>query len=138
VSSQPSPCILLVECDIIVRNPLAEYLRECGYRVLEAVNAAEARKLLGVADDISLVLADGDGPEGGGFVLQSWIRENYPHIAVILAGSTARAVEKAGEICKAGPAVSRPYHHQSVLDTIRRLLAARDRNRSGTSGGQRR
>jgi DNA-binding NtrC family response regulator len=120
-----------------VRNPLAEYLRECGYRVLEAVHAAEARELLAAADDISIVLADGNAPEGGGFVLQAWIRENYPHIEVILAGSVTRAVEKAGAICKDGPAVSRPYHHQSVLDTIRRLLAARDRNRSGSCSGQR-
>jgi DNA-binding NtrC family response regulator len=132
VSPQPPPCILLVECDIIVRNPLAEYLRECGYRVLEAVHAAEARKVLDAADDISIVLADGDVPEGGGFLLQAWIRENYPHIEVILAGSVTRAVEKAGDICREGPAVSRPYHHQSVLNTIRRLLAARDRNRFGS------
>jgi DNA-binding NtrC family response regulator len=125
------PCILLVECDIIVRNPLAEYLRSCGYRVLEAVNAAEARELLGAADDIILVLADGDVPEAGGFALQAWICKNYPDIEVILAGSITRAVEKAGDICKAGPAVSRPYHHQSVLDTIRRLLAARQRNKPG-------
>jgi DNA-binding NtrC family response regulator len=137
VSPQQSPCILLVECDIIVRNPLAEYLRDCGYRVLEAVNAAEARKLLDAAGDISLVLADGDAPEGGGFVLQAWIRENFPRIQVILAGSIMRAVEKARDICKDGPAVSKPYHHQSVLDTIRRRLAARDRKRSGSCGGQR-
>jgi DNA-binding NtrC family response regulator len=120
----------------MVRNPLAEYLRDCGYRVLEAVNAAEARKLLSAADDISLVLADGDVPEGGGFLLQAWIRENYPRIEVVLAGSISRAVEKAGDICKDGPAVSKHYHHQSVLDTIRRLLAARDRNRSDSRGGQ--
>jgi hypothetical protein len=25
------PCILIVEQDLLVRNPLAEYLRECGY-----------------------------------------------------------------------------------------------------------
>jgi DNA-binding NtrC family response regulator len=123
-----------VERDVIVRSPLAEYLRDCGYRVLEAVNAAEARALLGAADDITLVLADGDVPEAGGFVLQAWIRDNYPDIEVMLAGSVAKAVEKAGDICKDGPAVSWPYHHRSVLDTIRRLLAARDRNKRGSSG----
>ena len=123
----PAPRILLVERDIIVRSPLAEYLRDCGYRVLEAVNAAEARAVLGVVDDITLVLTDGDAPEGGGFVLQAWIRQNYPGIEVVLAGSTMRVVQKAGDICKDGPAKSVPYHHQTVLDTIRRLLAARDR-----------
>jgi DNA-binding response OmpR family regulator len=35
--------ILVVERDILVRQPLAQYLRDCGYRVLEAVNAVEAR-----------------------------------------------------------------------------------------------
>jgi DNA-binding NtrC family response regulator len=124
---------LLVERDIIVRSPLAEYLRECGYRVLEAVTTAEARELLGAADDISLVLAEGDVPEDGGFVLRAWIRENYPDIDVILAGSVTRAVEKAGDICRDGPAISKPYHHQFVLDTIRRLLAARNRATPGTS-----
>jgi DNA-binding NtrC family response regulator len=114
-----------------VRSPLAEYLRECGYRVLEAVNTAEARELLGAADDISLVLAEGDAPEDGGFVLQAWIRNNYPDIEVILAGSVTRAAERAGDICRDGPAVSKPYHHQFVLNTIRRLLATRDRTKPG-------
>ena len=134
MNPSPAPRILLVERDIIVRSPLAEYLRDCGYRVLEAVNAAEARSVLGVADDITLVLTDGDAPEGGGFILQAWIRENHPNIEVVLAGSTMRVVEKAGDICKDGPAGSVPYHHQTVLDTIRRLLAARDR--SAASGSQ--
>jgi DNA-binding NtrC family response regulator len=117
-----------------VRSPLAEYLRECGYRVLEAVNAAEARQVLGSVEDISLVFAEGDAPDGGGMLLRAWMRENCSGIEVILAGSVARAVEKAGDICSDGPAVSKPYHHQHVLDSVRRLLAARDRSRHGTSG----
>jgi DNA-binding NtrC family response regulator len=102
--------------------------------VLEAVDAAEARAVLGAVDEISLVLAEGAAPEDGGFVLQAWIRENYPDIDVILAGSVTRAVEKAGDICRHGPALAKPYHHQFVLDTIRRLLAARDRGKPRTSG----
>jgi DNA-binding NtrC family response regulator len=97
--------------------------------VLEAINAAEARELLAATDNIALVLVDGDAPDDGGFVLRAWIRENYPDIEVILAGSVTRAVEKAGDICRDGPAISKPFHHQFVLDTIRRLLAARERNK---------
>ena len=55
MNAQPRPCILLVECDIVVRSPLAEYLRECGYRVLEAVNTIEARELLGSLRPIAIV-----------------------------------------------------------------------------------
>jgi hypothetical protein len=36
--------------------------------VLESVNATEARQLLGLATDISFVLAGGDAPDGGGMV----------------------------------------------------------------------
>jgi hypothetical protein len=40
------PCILIVEQDLLVRTPLAEYLRECGYLMLEASSAGDARTLL--------------------------------------------------------------------------------------------
>ena len=33
-----SPVVLLVDDDIIVPHPLAEYLRECGFTVFEASN----------------------------------------------------------------------------------------------------
>ena len=36
------PTLLIVESDILVRHPIAEYLRECGYKVLEAGNTDEA------------------------------------------------------------------------------------------------
>ena len=39
-------CILIVEEDLLVRTPLAEYLRECGYLVLEASSTRDARILL--------------------------------------------------------------------------------------------
>ena len=42
----PRPIILLVEDDILVRHPLADYLRECGFTVVEAVNGAEAKAVI--------------------------------------------------------------------------------------------
>lgn len=120
--------MLLLESDVLVRHPLAEYLRDCGYRVLEASNTAEARRLLG--DDgrsVGVVLADVDAPEEGRFALAAWIRRSCPTTEVVLAGSVARAAEKAGDLCEAGPALTRPYDHRQVLDHIRQLRAARER-----------
>ena len=37
---------ILVEGDIVVRHPLAEYLRECGFTVFEASNGDEAKRAL--------------------------------------------------------------------------------------------
>jgi DNA-binding response OmpR family regulator len=118
--------ILIVDADVLVRTPLAEYLRECGYQVLEAANALEAKELLNDnARPIDIVLADvGTGDESG-FVLARWIREHLPGLRVLLAGTIVASVEKAGDLCKDGPALSKPFDHRVVLDRIQRLLAAR-------------
>jgi DNA-binding NtrC family response regulator len=127
----PEQCILIVEPDILVRSPLAAYLRECGFRVIEAIDAKEAREFLSDGSrQIDVVLADVDMNGESGFALAAWIRGNRPGIEVVLAGTVAKAAEKAGDLCRDGPALSKPYDHQLVLDHIRRLLAARDRNKS--------
>ncbi|HVJ52327.1 MAG TPA: response regulator [Aliidongia sp.] len=126
------PAILIVDSDILVRHPLAEYLRECGYHVLEASTAAEARTFIADAEvSIDAVLADVAGPGEGGFALASWIRANHPHIEIALAGTLDKAAQKAGDLCREGPTLTKPYDHQFILDHIRRLLAARDQRRGG-------
>jgi DNA-binding response OmpR family regulator len=121
--------VLLVEGDIIVRHPLAEYLRECGFTVFEAANGDEAMRALKTPElGIEFVLADMTTP-GSGFSLRHWIRtENLP-VEVILAGSIAKAVDHAGSLCKEGPALAKPYDHHLVLDQIRQAVARRDRNK---------
>lgn len=120
-------CILIVEAEVLIRQPLAEYLRECGYHVVEAVNDDEARQFLTEGDiAVDVVLSDVDIP-GGGFALKSWAKENCPGTHVVLAGTVASAAEKAGDLCEEGPAVRKPYEHKFVLDRIKRLLAAKDR-----------
>lgn len=118
--------VLVVESDILIRSPLSEYLRECGYHVLEAGGATEARRHVEVAaNSIDVILADVAGD--GGFALATWVRDAHPGVAVVLAGSVDKAAEKAGDLCEEGPAISKPYDHQLVLDRIRRMLASRER-----------
>lgn len=125
-------CIVIVESDVLARNPLAEYLRDCGYVVLEACNADEARLLLGQEPNpVDIVLVDVDMPGENGFALAAWIRSNHSDIEVVLVGTVAKAVDEAGDLCKEGPALTKPYDHKFVLDHIRRLQAARKRNARG-------
>jgi len=122
-------CVLIVEADLLVRHPLAEFLRECGYMVLEAGNAAEARTLL--SDDgrsADVVLADASPKDESGFILRAWIATHCPGVEVILAGSEMSAASAAGDLCEK-PGLKKPYDHQLVLRHIRRLQAARDRAR---------
>jgi DNA-binding response OmpR family regulator len=119
--------VLILEGDILVRNPLAEYLRECGYKVIEASNADQARQVLGAATSrIDVLFASVNGDDGA-FALARWVRSQHPGVEVILAGTIRTAVEKAGDLCGEGPALSKPYDHRLVYERIRRLLAARAR-----------
>ena len=124
-------CVLLVDAEELVRTPLAQYLRECGYRVLEAINSDEAQRLLSESSQtIDIVLADIQTLGSGGFAFATWVRQNKPGIRVLSAGTIAAAARKAGDLCEEEPPIRKPYDHQLVLDRIRRLLAERDRNRN--------
>jgi DNA-binding NtrC family response regulator len=118
--------ILVVEDDILVRTPIAQYLRDCGYKVVEASNADEAMQvLLHQVMPVDVVFSDVEMPGSvDGFGLAKWIREHRPGLEVLLAGTVPRAVESAKDLCEHGP-VPKPYDAQVVHNHIRRLLAAR-------------
>jgi DNA-binding NtrC family response regulator len=118
--------ILVVEDDVLVRMPIAQYLRDCGYKVIEAVNADEAMTVLLHRETVvDVVFSDIEMPGSvDGFGLAKWVREHRPGLDIVLAGTVPRSVEAAKELCNDGP-VPKPYDAQSVHDHIRRLLAAR-------------
>jgi len=118
--------ILVVEDDVLVRMPIAQYLRDCGYKVIEAANADEATTvLLHHETPVDIVFSDIDMPGSmDGFGLAKWIREHRPGLDIILAGTVPRAVNAAKELCDDGP-LPKPYEPQAVHDRVRRLLATR-------------
>ena len=131
-------CVMIVEADILVRHPLAEYLRECGYKVIETFDADEARQLLGgdlPSVEIDIVLADANDAGDGRFWAGRWDTRVLSGCRAgrLLAGSIAGAAEKAGDICKEGPALDEAHDHKQVLEHIHRLVAARDRCGAGRS-----
>jgi CheY-like chemotaxis protein len=118
--------VLVVESDILVRQPIAAYLRDCGYRVLEAVNGTEAREYLAGgrhAVDVALIGVK-SVPTESGFALASWVRLKHPRVKVLLGGTVANVLQLAGELCDESPHGSLDY--RAVLDHIRRLLATRE------------
>ena len=122
-----SPCILVVEGDVLIRQPICAYLRECGYLVLEAASTDEASLILNKGKAIvDIILADVNAPGSiNGFALAVWLRTNRPAIKVLLAGSVATATAEAADLCEDGPRLTRPYDRQILLDRIKRSLAAR-------------
>ena len=118
--------VLLVEDEVLVRMPIAEYLRDCGYKVIEAVNADEAMAVLLHKDTVvDIVFSDIEMPGAiDGFGLAKWIREHRPGLDVLLAGTVPRTVQNAQQLCEQG-SVPKPYDAQIVRDHIKRLLDAR-------------
>ena len=123
------PGVLVVDADVLVRHVIAEYLRHCGYRVVEAASTDEAESLLATGEvSVDVVLADAQAPGARtGFGFARWMREAYPDLDVVLAGAPSQAAEQAATLCEEGPHLSRPYEPQHVVDYIKRLRAARDR-----------
>lgn len=118
--------ILVVEDDVFARMVISDYLRQCGYRVIEAANADEAVTLIkhtGVKIDVVFTVLHLPGSIDG-FGLATWIRKNQPDLDVVLAGSLSREADAAAELCEESP-LPRPYEPQVVVDHIRRLRAAR-------------
>lgn len=125
--------ILVVEDEILIRLVVAEYLRDCGYRVIEAINADEAVTVLQQGEqDIDIVFTDIEMPGTmDGFGLAQWVRVNHPDCQVILAGSVARAASEAAHLCNDNGSIAKPYDGQTVVNRIRRLLASRKPGRLG-------
>ena len=119
--------VLLVNSDIIVRSALAAYLRDCGYRVVEAADADEAMRLLDAQRvPVEVVFtAIGAGGEAEGFTLAQWVRRERPGLEVVIAGSPARAAGAAGDLCEDGQAGGKPSDPRGILAEIQRLIASR-------------
>jgi DNA-binding response OmpR family regulator len=127
--------VLVVEDEVLLRLVIAEYLRDCGYRVIEAAHADEAIVVLSEPNlSVDILFSDIEMPGSmNGFSLAQWTRSNRHDVKVILAGSVPRAVNAAVNLCEEGP-LPKPYEPQSVHDRIRRLLAGRpDPKPRGTS-----
>src|SRR5271165_6240188 len=123
--SDSKATILVVDAEVLVRFAIADYLRECGYRVIEAASGEEAGLVIVQMDlKICVVLCDA-ALEGkiSAFDLARLIRSQKPEIAVILAGSPAKSSQAAAALCDEGPNLARPYEPQLVADRIKRLLA---------------
>ena len=117
------PIVLVVDDDLLVREPIADYLREVGYEVLEAGDAHEAIDLVGHTDHVSLVFSDVRMPgEVDGIGLARWVRAHHPEVPVLLTSGYDGWL--GGELGREVRLLQKPYTQDQVLRQIRRLLHA--------------
>jgi CheY-like chemotaxis protein len=122
--------VFVVDPDILVRMVIADYLRDCGYKVVEGVSADDVLAVLEAGRKIDVILTEVQLVGSiDGFGLARQIRENHPHIDVILTSGVTRAADKASDLCDDGP-VQKPYQPQEVVRRINILRERRRRSRT--------
>jgi CheY-like chemotaxis protein len=122
-SSQSQDTVLVVDGDVITRTVISDYLRHCGYRVIEAHDGLEAQQALEQQGfDVNIVLSDVElpGPVNG-FELARWVRLLNPSVKVVLSGAAERTANVVGDLCEEGPHLAKPYEPSLVVDHIKRL-----------------
>jgi len=109
--------IMVVEDDILTRMATADHLRDCGYRVLEASDAGEARTLLNASEPVELVFSDINMPGMSGLALAAWIAKEFPDVKIVLTSG-----DNANERAAAVTAIylEKPYD----LNTLGQLIQA--------------
>jgi CheY-like chemotaxis protein len=109
--------ILVAEDEVLIRMAASDFLRYCGYRVLEAANATEALALFRAGEPIEVVFSDVNMPgEMNGFELAEWVHQQYPDVKVILTSGVMQAADPDT------PLMQKPYDHDDLLARIKKLL----------------
>jgi CheY-like chemotaxis protein len=114
-SGQP-PTVLVVEDEFFVRAAVADELRDAGYRVLEAMDSAEALELLAAHREVALLFTDiaMPGPMDGNALIRA-ARIEYPHIVVVAASAYSPYSPVEGVLRK-------PYDPTEAVALVQRVL----------------
>ncbi len=117
--------VMMVEPDVVIRMVVAEYLRDCGYRVIEGVAAADVWAVLASGRHLDVGFADVKlAGETDGFSLARRIRQTRPDIDVILTSGITGAAQESHDLCREGP-LKKPYEPKDVEARIKILLERR-------------
>lgn len=119
-----APVVLVVEDEALVRLWIAGHLRDAGYRVLEAGNADEAAMMFVAGEPIQVVFSDIGLPgKMGGISLAVWIRNQFPHVHVILTSAQSEVRSRLKDAPQPVLFIPKPYEVQEVAQQISSVLS---------------
>jgi CheY-like chemotaxis protein len=121
--------VLVVEDDVLVRLTAADYLRETGYSVIEAANAAEALAVFASGQEVDVVFTDVQMPGAmDGLMLARWIRKYHPNTEVLVTSGKVDSADLAGRVAH-DAFFAKPYRLEAVAARIR--ASVQDRQNEG-------
>jgi CheY-like chemotaxis protein len=120
--AKPKRVVLVVEDEVIIRSVIADHLRDSGFTILEAANAAEAVTILTSRAPVDLVFSDITMPGSmDGFGLARWVHEHHSHIPVLLTSGAAAVLNAAGPFTDEA-FMRKPYLPDELERRIRAML----------------
>jgi CheY-like chemotaxis protein len=117
--------VLLVEDELYIRLMAADFLRDEGYEVTEALTGDDAAILLTDQDGFDVLFTDVQMPgERDGIDLALRARQLQPGIAVIVAsGYAPHLAERLDMLDPPAVFFSKPYRSKEVVDVLRQLVS---------------
>jgi DNA-binding NtrC family response regulator len=108
--------VLVVEDDEPIRTSTSEFLRDCGFVVIEAGDVTEAQTLL-LNWHVDLVFSDINLPNReSGFALEKWVRHYYPDVKILLTSGYPHV--SADPTQRRALTVQKPYSYSALLRRI--------------------
>ena len=120
ISNKVIKAVMVVEPDVLVRMTIADYLRECGYRVVEAITGrGGAHSAPASRSTRSCPRSSCRAPS----TASPWRSESAKvgGVEVILTTGYAMTAKKAGELCEQGRG-KRPYHPDLIVERLKILF----------------
>jgi CheY-like chemotaxis protein len=114
--------VLVVEDEDLVRGLAADFLREAGFSVIEAADAAEALCALASGDPIDAVFSDVQMPGPmDGLQLAAWVRQHRA-VPVLLTSGSRETMREAGYAEEDGSFLPKPYALPEITRRLEALL----------------
>ncbi len=114
--------VVVVDEDAPRRGVLVRLLQRLGYRVLEAANGLEARRLAGAEEAVDLLLAEFAALGTNGVELVRWFSANRPETKVLVAADWLWEVESClGDLPRVG-VLAKQFTPTELARMVRAIL----------------
>jgi two-component system, response regulator PdtaR len=118
----PTPVVLVVEDEPLVRLLAVDVLEEAGFEVIEAPNADYAVLVLEKREDIRVLFTDVDMPGRlNGFQLARHVQDHHHRVGVIIG--SGKCYPGPSDVAPGTIFLQKPYPLETLVREVRRLVS---------------
>lgn len=119
-STETPPVVLVVDDDALLRMNAADFLKDAGFKTVEAENAADALKIMETRSDVRILFTDVQMPGSiDGIELAKKIHANWPEVLLLITSGNACPSKR--QMPDHGHFLSKPYRAAALVGEIHAL-----------------